>query len=421
MKSFNEFAIDRNLNSISDLIKESYEDEYLKLSNKDKKRLLELDLEYGKLMLIARYETIVREVSNKEDEWEKFELNYIKKGIKYYPTLNHKPLKWKEYNLETRTKSLIKEFRNLNCYLTKFYIDNLEGILNKIDYLKTLDDRDFQPDITDKLLSFDKELVDEAEKIIKEHPYKEPTEEKYKKVLGAKEAAEEIKKKLDELGYDWKIVIKPNMLPRMGVNPEKTFRIRSHAKFSEVDIKSLVAHEIQSHVAKRYYGYETGLFLFVFGLDGKNIFDEGLAIWNTFNLIDDQKPNSYFKIAMSYIACYYCLQYDFCEAFDKLKKLVKGSDYTDKSIFSQLMRCKRSVINTDRLGCWSGDVDYFRGYKMVDKMTKAERDIILKYNIGPNQFFEVETIKKFLEINNIKPLTNEKVDEIKKEYEDLEE
>lgn len=407
--------------SLIDFIKESYEDEYLKLSGKDKKRLLELDLEYGKVMLIARYETVVREISNKDEEWEKFELSYIKKGIKYYPVLDYKPLKWKEYNLEIRAKSLIKEFRKLNCYLSKFYINNLEGILSKIDYLKTLDDRDFQPEVDDRLLSFDKELVDEAEKIIKEQPYKKVTGDKYERNMTGEEAADEIKKNLEELGYDWKIIMKPNMLPRMGVNPEKTFRIKPSAKFSKVDLQSLVAHEIKAHVAKRYYGYETGLFLFVFGLDGKNIFDEGLAIWNTFNIIDEQKPNPYFKIAIAYLTCYYCLQYDFCEAFDKLKKLIKGSDYTDKAIFSQLMRCKRSVIKTDRLGCWSGDIDYFRGYKMVDKMTDSERDTILKYNVGPDQFFEVKTIKKFIEINNIKPLTNEKVEEIKKEYEDLEE
>lgn len=407
------------MKSLIQFIKESYEDEILKLSDKDKTKLLDLDLEYGKIMLISRYETVVREVSNKDEEWDKFEDLYINKGIKYFPTLKYKPLKWKEYDLENRAHHLINEFSRLNCFLSKYYIANLKGILNKIDYLKTLDNYSFKPDVTDRLNAFDPELVGEAIRIIKEQPYKKVTDKKYEKTIDAKEAAERIKKTLKDFGYDWEIIMKPDMLPRMGVNPEKTFRIKSSAKFSEIDIKSLIAHEIQAHVAKRFYGYKSGLFLFVFGLDSKNIFDEGRAIWNTFNIIEETKPNPYFKIAFAYLTCYYCLQYDFCEVFDKIKELIKDSDFSDKGIFSQLIRCKRSVIRTDRLGCWSGDIDYFRGYKMVDKMTDKERKDVLEYNIGPDQFYELPAIKKFLNINKFKEISNDRLKDIKREYKDL--
>lgn len=408
------------MRTLTQFIIENYANDYLKLSNEDKQKLLNLDLEYGKVMLIARYETVVREISNKDEEWEKFEDLYIKKGIKYFPVLKYKPLKYEEYDLVSRVKVLIEEFEKLNCYLSKYYIDNLKGILNKIDYLKTLNDANYKPDVSDRLNSFDPKLVEEAENIIRTQPYKKSTLKKHEKNLTAEQAVEYIKKELKKLGYDWEIILKPDMLPRMGVNPEKTFRIKPSAKFSEVDIKSLIAHEIRAHVAKRYYGYQTGLFLFVFGLDGKNIFDEGLAIWNTLNTIDEHKPNPFFKIAIGYLTCYYCLQYDFCEAFTKLRELTKNSpDYTDKAIFSQLMRCKRSVIKTDRLGCWSGDIDYFRGYKLVDKMSKEERDIILKYNVGPSQFFEVDTIKKFISMNKLKPIQNNKLEELKEQYKDL--
>lgn len=408
------------MKSLSKYITESYEEEYLKLSKEDRQRLLDLDLEYGKLMLIARYETVVREISNKDQEWKKFYDLYITKRIKYFPVMEYKPLKWKEYNLAQRAKDMISEFERLNCYLSKYYIQNLKGIISKIDYLKTLDDINYQPDTTQRLNQFDPKLVEEAEMILREQPYRKAKGKKYDRNLTGEDAAKRIKDVLDDFGYDWKVIMKPDMLPRMGVNPEKTFRIKPSAKFSEIDIKSLVAHEIRAHVAKRYHGYETGLFLFVFGLDGKNIFDEGLAIWNTFNTIDETKPNPFFKIAIAYLTCYYCLQMDFCDAFEKLKELTKDSEYSDKAIFSQLMRCKRSVIKTERLGCWSGDMDYFRGFKLVDKMNSEEREIILKYNIGPEQFFEVPTIKKFLSFNRFSPISNAKLAEIKEEYKDLE-
>lgn len=207
----------------------------------------------------------------------------------------------------------------------------------------------------------------------------------------------------------------------MGVNPEKTFRIRETAKFSDVDVESLIAHEIKGHVQKRYNAYQTGLFLFVFGLLGKNIFDEGMAIWNTFNLIEHQKPYAMFSIAMSYICSYYVSKYDFCEAFDRLKELFSNKDVSDKRIFVQMLREKRATIRTDRLGYWKGDIDYFRGYKMVDSMTTEERKKIMKWNIGPDQWYEMDMFEKFINVNDFKPITNERLAKIKKDYKDLKE
>jgi hypothetical protein len=37
-------------------------------------------------------------------------------------------------------------------------------------------------------------------------------------------------------------------------------------------------------------------------------------------------------------------------------------------------------------------------------MTDAERDDILKYNIGPGQIHELPKIKRFLEVNKFEPL-----------------
>lgn len=50
----------------------------------------------------------------------------------------------------------------------------------------------------------------------------------------------------------------------------------------------------------------------------------------------------------------------------------------------------------------TGDLEeqeYLAGYLLVAKMTDAELDEILKYNIGPDQFAELDQIKAFLSIN----------------------
>ena len=410
------------MKKFSDYIYESLYDEYFKLSDDAKKQLLELDLEYGEIALIARYETVVREVSNIDEEYDKF-MDAHSHGDKYYPTLKYKSLKYVKYNLHDKCKKLLAKFADFNCYLSKYYIQKLKGIINKINYLDELKNASALYNISsEKINAFDTETLDYAFDIVKNQPYEEidKTISKYQKSINADEAAEIIEQELSNLGYDWTIIKRPNMLPRMGVNPEKTFRIKSSSKFSEVDIQSLIAHEIKAHVAKRYYGYKTGLFLFVFGLDGKNLFDEGLAIWNTLNISKEHKPNPLFTIALSYIVCYYCSIYDFNEAFDKLHDLVDGKR-SDKTIFRSLIRAKRSVIKTDRLGYWSGDLDYFKGYLLVDKMTDEERDDILKYNVGLNDIFDLDNIKKFIEINNFKEIENWKLEKIKSNYEDLNE
>lgn len=408
------------MKGIVQYIKEAYDD-YLRLTPEMKKKLLELDLEYGKIMLIARYETVCRRINNKDEAWEEFEQHHIINGEKYFPVLEYDKLKWEEYDLENKVNKLINKFKQYDTPVSNYYIENLETVLTQIDLLKNLNSDDYEIS-PDKKYAFDNDLLDDALEIIRTtKSYKKPEDPIYKRDKTCKQIKKKIQQALDELGFDWKIIVDNKMPPRMGVNPEKTFRIRETAKFSDVDVESLIAHEIKGHVQKRYNAYQTGLFLFVFGLPGKNIFDEGMAIWNTFNLIDHQKPYAMFSIAMSYVCSYYVSRYDFCEAFDRLKELFSGKDVTDKRIFTQMLREKRATIRTDRLGYWKGDIDYFRGYKMVDNMTTDERKRIMKWNIGPGQWYEMDKFEKFINVNDFKPITNERLNKIKKNYPDLKE
>lgn len=399
-------------------IKESYDDIF-KLTDEETKELLDLDLEYGKLMLIARYEIVAREILNVDEEWEKFEQIHIINNQEYFPTLKHKEFKYEKYDLENRASRLIEKFLHISCPLKKYYISSLDSILSKIRYIKELDSSDYE--ISDeKKRNFDDKTLDYAFKVINDtKDTTMPSDKIYKRNLTGDIVKDKIQKALDDLGYDWKIIENNDMPPRMGVNPEKTFRIRTTAKFSEVDIESLIAHEIKGHVRKRYEAYKKGLFLFVFGLNGKNIFDEGMAIWNSLNLTTHQKPNALFKICFSYVVCYYLSKYSFCEAFDRIKLLCEGKGVSDKLIFKQMMRSKRSTIHTDRLGYWSGDIDYLRGYLLVDSMTTEEREKIIKWNIGPEQYHDIESFEKFFKYNHIPEISNKRLEEIKKNYEDL--
>lgn len=407
------------MKNLKNFIIESYDD-YLKLSKVDKEKLLALDLEYGKLMLISRYETSIRTIDNLSEEWDNFKKNYIENGKKYFPIIKHPPLEYEKYDLENRVNKLIKQFENFDCPLSKYYIISLESIINRIHVIQSIENNVYKIS-SSKINSIKDDILDKAFDIARNIPFTNmkdiiEQDKDFERNITGKKIENIIEDALKELNYDWKIVVNNTMPPRMGVNPEKTFRIRTTAHFSKVDVESLIAHEIKAHVAKRYYGYQTGLFLFVFGLTGRNTFDEGLAIWNSLNLTTKNKPYALSAIAFSYITCYYASKYNFCECFDKLKTLYEGQAVSDNKIFRQLMRLKRSTGRTDLLGFWGGDKDYFEGYLIVDNMTTEERKTILKWNIGKDDYYNIPMFEKFIKNNEFTPISNERLKLITKDY-----
>ena len=50
------------------------------------------------------------------------------------------------------------------------------------------------------------------------------------------------------------------------------------------------------------------------------------------------------------------------------------------------------------------DTDCLDGYERVKEMDDKLRKELLEYLIGPNQLYELDTIKKFFEINKFKSL-----------------
>jgi hypothetical protein len=87
--------------------------------------------------------------------------------------------------------------------------------------------------------------------------------------------------------------------------------------------------------------------------------------------------------------------------FDFVKSL--APNMSDKTVFKSIVRLKRGVIDCHLYG-GALESGYFKGYNLISVMTDEERDDVLKYNIGPDQWKELDSIKKFLEINEFKPL-----------------
>ena len=390
------------MKDIKDYISERIYPFSMQLSDAEKQRLLELDKEYGELMELYRSDRNWKDPLNIDTEMEKF-LENRKKGKVYFPKLKFGECKFTTDGILDRMEKLLHEFESFNCYISKYYIDNLRNYIFRVKY--TIQKITCNPKATYYGNNgYDMQVSDEmyelALKTIKENPYEDV--EGADRDIDSDTATKEIQDYIDKKGYKWKVVLNDNMMPRMNVNTNKTIRIRKSATFSKEDIEGLKAHEVDAHIGRRYYGYMTGLNIFVHGLNGRNILDEGLAVWNSLNKVSKPKKNILFNTALKTAIIYKVNELDFNELFDFVRGLSK--EIPDDKIFLVLTRAKREIHDMSLKGAWTDDASYFCGYQMVDKMTDKERDDILKYNIGPDQIKDLPNIKKFLDVNNFKPL-----------------
>ena len=125
-------------------------------------------------------------------------------------------------------------------------------------------------------------------------------------------------------------------------------------------------------------------------------------MWNSLNIVEEQKPNILFNIALKTIIAYKLNELDFYELFDYIHKLVPT--VPESIIFKTIIRFKRELQDCSIIGGNGDDMSYFVGYQIVKNMTDSERDDILKYNIGPGQINDLPNIKKFFKFNKFKPL-----------------
>lgn len=366
-----------------------------KMNNDVKSKLLSLDEKYHKLIEKFRTKYVAQTVNNIREEFDKF-MSAKSNGQKYYPQLE---IENSEVDMELYDKfgELIYEFESIktDCYIAKFYLEKLHSMRLSLEQRKHLEEGDYDPGDN----PVDKELYQDALKCIDENPYKKP-DFKNDRNKDSEECLEAIEDALDELGYNFDVQIDTGMLPRMNVKMGKV-NVNKTSRFSEEDIEGLIAHEIKGHVGRRFYGKETGLWLFAYGLQSSSTYDEGLAVWNSLNKVKHKKDNVMFNIAMKTCVSYLMFEMDFCDIFDWIKR--KAPEMTDYTAFKTIVRPRRRNKDCE---IKSGEpmTTYFRGYNLVNDMDDKMRDDILHYNIGPDQIFELENIKEFLKVNHFKKL-----------------
>lgn len=389
------------LESVNDYI-----DEKIKLSDKNKEKLIEYDKRYGKIMdkyhkekshfqnitnmseLISRYKKHLRE----DDDYD---LTFDK--IEYEKSAWSDEKQYKAFMDDV--ESLIDDFREFQaCYLTKFYLDKLEIVKKNIDYIH--DYVNGKRKLPKNFYRPSNYLYHKALKYIKENPVDdihdlEKKDKDYKRTITPKEAKKEMEDEIKKNGYNWKVELDDNLVPRMSVKTYKKFLINAHSNFSKVDIDSLKRHEVNTHVARKDSGIKTGLNLFLYGLHGAGKYDEGMAIYNSLDKSPKPKPNIMFYISKKIII----LKHLFTMPTDELvKKIMKMTESKMDDALIGIIRAMRIVFWNENYAT-SLDSSYLTGYEEIRKMDDGAREELIKYNIGPEQLYELPTIKKFLKSN----------------------
>jgi len=366
------------------------------LSEKDRKLLIQLDEDFNDVIMLCRKTHNLMDIDNIDEEWEKFK-KFYDMGLEYVPTIKyHNEIKTKENRVLDKLRSLRECFMNFDCFLSKYYIELINEQIELITHTENTLDHIYKPIFQPKT-SF--ELYQKALDLIKKYPFDEDIPDRD---IDGKQAAKDIEEYIDKHGYKWKVILNPNMLPRMGVSADGKFLVNPERYFSKEDIESLKSHEVDGHVARRYYGLKTGLHLFQHGLPGRLVLDEGLAIWNSLNKTDNPKPNIMFNILFKFILTYHLNDMTFNELI-KFGQSV-APNYELRKIFKCVLRLKKDCVDLHQLGGRNICSSYFRGLEIVNKLSDQERDDILKYNIGPDQMGDLPQIKKFLELNKFESL-----------------
>lgn len=400
------------MKGLTEYIIENFDD-YFKMSDDDRLKLIDLDyrlhlltVEFGKEQIhFAHVENIKEEIDRISGciaDNKDFEINHKYEKSKFSDD------EWVN-NIIEKFNDVKNGFSDLNtCYLTKFYIYKIERLIDSALFFNEYSkDKIFPKNIKRP----SEKVYLEAVKILKDNKFIDVhklKDEKYKRNKDPEYSRKRLQGIIDKLGYGWKVIIQDNMIPRMAVEPYGEFYISRTNLFSEVDLQSLEVHEIQVHTARKYYALQTGLYLFLHGLAGHDILDEGMAIFNSLTKTETPKPNILFYIAIKIILLYNFYKMSNLELFNFIRELTNAPDNV---IILAMIRASR-IFSFNRLFASSSDEDYLTGYLMVKDMTEEQRKDLLKYNIGPQQLHEIGLIKKFLRENKFKPIKKMNLDRV---------
>lgn len=187
----------------------------------------------------------------------------------------------------------------------------------------------------------------------------------------------------------WKVKIKDEMVSDCMAGKKEAFFVRKDAKFSELRLRMVIAHEIETHIYTAENGKKQPYRIFQRGTGDYLATQEGLAIYNQEKAVG-VVTDKHFWNASLVVLTEVAKKGSFRDVFDKALELGYNRDRS----FHFAMKIKRGFENTGMPGAFTKDLTYFIGKKMVEKFKKDGGDLSRLY-IGKIDLPSLNEIEEF--------------------------
>ncbi len=284
---------------------------------------------------------------------------FIKKfenNLKYNPKFNYKIIDYNYENISLELSLLKNYFDSIEHPLSSVYINKIE---NDFLLLKIFNERKNNtatyPSLLTSLYGIPSlDLLCKSKYLLESIGTIEPMKES----ITAKEAQQIFKQELSKRKItNWMVLL--NDIPAsMSVNSlDKVIKISINKQFNEKKIKSLIVHEIDTHILRYLNGCQQKYKIFQYGFPNYLQTEEGLAILSEDKnkLLSNQDMVEY---CCRVIGAYYADKTNF---YDLFKKIYKYTNHIDLS-YTIATRIKRGLIDTSLYGGYTKDQVYLKGY-----------------------------------------------------------
>lgn len=234
-------------------------------------------------------------------------------------------------------------------------------LLEKMELIKSIGTPNFAENSIEFFGDVDKKIVKLAIEQVNK-PIKKQASNKLSKEAAVQILKDYFKKK--KLKY--KIVFRDHGTSQFSVNPQlKILYISNDVKFTDILLKRLIVHEIQTHL----FRYENALLqpYSIFSFGGSKIAtetEEGLAV--TVEKLADLQVDEQLKVyAGRVLAINLAKKKSFYETFEALTQF-----FSDEDAFRLALRAKRGVFKQYEAGAFTKDLLYFKGKFLVEDFLK---------------------------------------------------
>ncbi len=208
-------------------------------------------------------------------------------------------------------------------------------------------------------------------------------------MLTAEQSAEIFEGELKKYGlHEWQVLVRAALVADCTVGWRRLY-LREGALFSQEHVRSLVAHEIETHILTSENGSQQPYALFRRGFANYLDTQEGLAVHNQNRILSPyhEKRNG---PARSVLAVAYAKEHSFVETRRYLREEL---GYRPPKALTKAIELKRGLHDAAEPGCFTKSLVYFRGWRAVERFAREGGDLRRLY-IGKIALEDLELAEK---------------------------